>query len=141
MNDLANIWSNLGGKTKAMKYHLYMTKMHPDRVEGWINLGVYYQDSGNLDEALKCYDKAKELVAPLMASIWHNRGNILFGKGRFKEAISNFDDSLKLRPNNVATLYAKADALKKMRDISCRVEQIDTNMLMPILLNKPLTST
>lgn len=43
MNDLANIWSDLGAKDKAMKYHLYLTKMQPDTVEGWINLGVYYQ--------------------------------------------------------------------------------------------------
>ena len=59
LNNLANVLSGHGRAKEALKYLRYTTEMYPDSVEAWINLGNSYEEASDLDEATKCYNKAK----------------------------------------------------------------------------------
>src|ERR1043165_1261521 len=73
LNDLANALTDQGKKEEAIKYLKYVTDIYPEIAESWINLGVIYEESNDLDKAMICYDKAKDLD-PLSPALYHNRG-------------------------------------------------------------------
>jgi len=60
-----------------------------------------------LEEEVSCYSKALELD-PSRAETWHNRGRILKEKKMYNFAIADYNESLRLRPNHIGTLYDKA---------------------------------
>jgi tetratricopeptide (TPR) repeat protein len=47
---------------------------------------------------------------------WYRKGEILFLKDRYDEAIQCFDKSLELDPTNVIVSGNKSDALNKLRE-------------------------
>jgi tetratricopeptide (TPR) repeat protein len=48
---------------------------------------------------------------PTDASAWHNHGSALQRAGQLEDAVSSFEESLKIRPNSVGTLLQYASAL------------------------------
>lgn len=108
LNNLGNAYSEQGDLETAKKHLQYLTRRYPDYVEGWINLGVLYGEEGNkLDQEMKCFKKALELD-PSRPQIWRNIGNIYRTKKMFPEAKPYYEESLRLRPEHVDTLYDKA---------------------------------
>ena len=106
---LINMGSVLNSQRKhgeAVKYLRYVTEISPEYVEGWINLSVAYLGDGNLDEALICCNKALDLD-PSKGIIWNDRGYIFKLQNKIENAISDFDESLRLSPDNMYTLTNK----------------------------------
>lgn len=103
--NLGNAYSTKRDFENAKKHLEYVTRRYPEYVEGWINLGVFYGEEGNkLDQELNCFKEAIKLD-PSRPQIWRNIGNIYRTKRKFEEAKPYYEESLRLRPDHVDTLY------------------------------------
>jgi tetratricopeptide (TPR) repeat protein len=119
LNNLSNILSAQGKEEEALRYLKYTTEIYPDFSAAWINLGVAYENAGDPEKAMKCYNKAKDLD-PSNAALWHNRHNrgLAFRRqNKFREAIQDYEISLRLRPLDVGTLYDKAFAHMSLSEL------------------------
>jgi tetratricopeptide (TPR) repeat protein len=65
------------------------------------------------DKALTISDLAIK-IDPNDSRPWHNKGAVLFGKGKFKEALFEFDMSLRLKKTS-NTLYMKSLCLFELK--------------------------
>ena len=83
-----------------------------------------------MDEALICCNKGLDLD-PSSAVIWNNRGYIFKLQNKFDNAVSDYDESLRLCPGNIHTLTNKLIAhgtLKqwdKVKSTSKKILKID----------------
>lgn len=73
------------------------------------NLSTVYNHEGDQEQEMNCYDRALELDSS-RPQIWHNRGYLYRQKGMFKDAILDYQESLRLRPQHIQTLLYKAIA-------------------------------
>jgi tetratricopeptide (TPR) repeat protein len=105
-----------GKKEDALKYLKYVVTLYPDSVEPIINLGVYYQENGDLDKARDYYNKAKNLHSN-NAALWHNSGRIYYMENNLTEAVSDYIESLRLRPGDIDTLLDKGIAHIKLSEL------------------------
>ncbi len=74
-----------------------VTAKSPGKPRGYLNLGLAYQNRGDLDKALANYNKALSLKAlsypPLV-----NRGSIYAALGQHEKAIRDFTDAISINP-------------------------------------------
>ncbi|MDW0294639.1 MAG: tetratricopeptide repeat protein, partial [Nitrososphaeraceae archaeon] len=82
------------------------TELYPNMVEVWINLSTVYNHEGDQEQEMNGYDRALELDSS-RPQIWHNRGYLYRQKGMFKDAILDYQESLRLRPQHIQTLLYK----------------------------------
>jgi tetratricopeptide (TPR) repeat protein len=66
------------------------------------------------DEALECFNKAKE-INPKFAEAWRNKGRVIRTLGRYK-AILYYDEAIKLDPKNPAAWDNKGNAHYTLSD-------------------------
>ncbi|MYB96169.1 tetratricopeptide repeat protein [Candidatus Poribacteria bacterium] len=82
------------------------------------NRGIDYRKEGELDLAIKDFDKAIELN-PEFAEAYNNRGNAYDNKGDFDKAIVNFNTAIKFKSDfveayvNRGVAYGKRDEFNK----------------------------
>jgi len=77
----------------------YIVHTNPGYPNGYLNLGVALSREGRNEEAMKAYDKARELV-PGWVDAAFNRGNLFYRMGRYEEALTDFDSVLKKEPGD-----------------------------------------
>lgn len=75
----------------------------PDENDLLINLALFYATNNQTDEALEIYKKLLDRQLP-HAPIYRNRGDLLLNVGRQAEAIENYNQALKLEPNDSGVL-------------------------------------
>lgn len=85
----------------------------------WAELELLAND--NAYKALELLNKAFEVGYSEMGYYYKVRGDVLFDKGNYDEAIQNFEKSISFEPN-VATLIMLAQALSKIND--CRATDV-----------------
>lgn len=78
-----------GQSTKAINAFSKATKLNPQRVEGWINLGSTLLDSGRYAKALVVLEKALSMQPDLMLPQLI-LGDVLRELGRWPEAIASY---------------------------------------------------
>ena len=76
--------------------------------------GVALQKSGELEGAVKHYDKAIRLD-PKNAAIYYNRGNAKFDLRQYQEAIAYYDEAIELDPELAAAYYNRANVKFDLR--------------------------
>ena len=84
---------------EAKKCYLKALEFKPDWYAAIVNLGNVYRDLGELEEAVKSYDKAIKLD-PAAADPWLNKGDMLSASSNIeenKEAIECFDKAIELQ--------------------------------------------
>ena len=64
-----------------------------ESIEEWLERGHNQMNSGNYDEAIKCFDQAL-VIDPKNAIAWNNKGASLSNSGKHEEAIKCFDIAL-----------------------------------------------
>ena len=74
-----------------------------------IEEGNAKEESGQLDEALRCYDAVIRL-APDLARAHMNRGNILLARGESEDALTAYQRALDLEPDYAAAHYNSGNA-------------------------------
>ena len=96
----------------------------PHEAETWKNKGNVLSRQGNLDEAIKAYDKALELD-PEYASAWDAKGVSLAQQGKYDEAIQVFDKAIEMKPEYGDAWNNKGCALIMLRKYEEAIKALD----------------
>lgn len=87
--------------------------MNPRHSFALCNLGKALLDSGELREALECFERALS-VAPGLAQAWYNRGNALKDLGRPVEALASYDSALRAQSDLAAAHNNRGSVLRTL---------------------------
>jgi len=97
--------------------------LNPRWADGWVNLGSVHGKRGEIDDALRCFDRAIE-IAPGHAMAHFDRGVALEMQGRPDLALGAYTEAVRLQPqmvqahNNLALLYfAAGDHARAWREV------------------------
>ncbi len=90
-----------------------MNQPEPDTADGWFNLGVQQQTSGDPEGAIASYDRSLELD-PHASAAWSNRGVALADLGRYEEAIATFERVLQIEPTSHWAWNNRGQALAEL---------------------------
>ncbi|MCP3929552.1 MAG: tetratricopeptide repeat protein [Bacteroidetes bacterium] len=77
----------------------HVLKYYPNAVNPWINLGHYYRDTGDFENALAQYTKAIEVKSD-KAITYNSRGKLYFDHGHPNEAIRDLGTGIELDSTN-----------------------------------------
>jgi tetratricopeptide (TPR) repeat protein len=72
----------------------------PDQPERWCQLGVLLRRSGQLEAAIRCYDKALQ-HSPTLADAYFNRANAYAQAQCFDAAVVDYRQTIQLMPDHV----------------------------------------
>ncbi|XP_068652735.1 tetratricopeptide repeat protein SKI3 [Aristolochia californica] len=96
--------------SEAVQSLQHAIRGYPSCSDLWEALGLAYQRLGMFTAALKSYGRAIELENSSVFALVES-GNILLMLGSFKKGAEQFQNALKIVPNNVAAQYGLASAL------------------------------
>jgi tetratricopeptide (TPR) repeat protein len=104
-------------------------KLHPRSAAAWNNRAVARVRLGDLDGALRDYNRAIEL-SPEDAELYFNRGNALVAAGQYPAAIADFDRAVQLTPSYARAIFNRgtAEALAHRPDAARRDWQAAAQM-------------
>ena len=77
-------------------YHLAIT--NPRNAQYWNELGIAHHNQAQLDQAIKCYQKAAK-VDPRYADAQNNIGTVLYERKKFPKAIRAYKRAISIRDN------------------------------------------
>ncbi len=83
-----------------IKFHTIRINREPQNPEAFIGLGNALHDSGNHEQAVKCFKKALELD-PENSLAYHGLGNALLETKDNNAAIAAYQNALRIAPNNI----------------------------------------
>ena len=120
LNDLALTQNELNKPEEAENNYKKAIIVNPNYINSYYNLAALLYSFEKIDEAETYLDKAL-LLSPKGKQLLKLKGQILFQKGNFKEALKNFDlcDSESSRSFSLASLYS----LGRIEDIYQRIDE------------------
>ncbi len=95
-----------------------------DTATSYYNRGVAYQDKGDLDAAIKDYDKAIA-IDPSDAQYFYNRGTAYLDKRDHNWAIRDFDKAIALDPKKTEAYFNRGSAYAQKGNPSRAIEDYD----------------
>jgi tetratricopeptide (TPR) repeat protein len=129
-NDLGRLAYRLGMLTVAEKlFHRYLVQ-RPGAVEGVNNLACCFRDQMR-------YDEAVELLRPMIYAephhvmLWNTLGTVLVEQGHMPEAITFFDEALRLDPDPVKARYNRANACLALGRPAEALTEVDRALSRP----------
>jgi protein O-mannosyl-transferase len=81
-------------------------------VRGYNNLGIFYEQTGKLDLAIKYYQKTAQL-APLFPNAYINLGNVYHKKKQYDLATRYMKRAIELEPDSSLALYNLGNILRE----------------------------
>lgn len=84
-------------------------RLHPRSAAAWNNRAVARVRLGDLDGAMRDYNRAIEL-SPSDAELYFNRGNALVAAGQYAEAVQDFDRAVTLMPTYARAMFNRGTA-------------------------------
>jgi len=106
-----------------------VVKKYPDTVVAHYNLGRFYQQQGQYDEAVAAYGNALRLN-PLLFNVRNNRGTALGQKGEYRQALAEFKEVLRIDPYNIEAGFNLAYAYIILGDCAKGREETRTLLSM-----------
>lgn len=92
----------------AISYYQSAINSKPQRIEGWYNQAIYFQENGYLDRAMDNYDEILK-IDPQSYLAHYNQGYLLLVHAeQFNDAKAKFDLALTYEPNYVDAYYNRA---------------------------------
>jgi Tfp pilus assembly protein PilF len=85
----------------------------PDYYDAWSNLGQIALDQGDLEGAVRYYQKAIQYRRTAPKTV-NNLGTALARLGRYAEAIGYFEESIRLDPDYLSARYNHANVLNEL---------------------------
>lgn len=85
----------------------------PDSVLSLQSRGIAYQKLGQVQEALKDFDRVIDLN-DTRSSTWVLRGSVLADMGRTEEALASIEKGIKLNPNDSTAWFQKGKILEQL---------------------------
>ncbi|MGD1838912.1 MAG: tetratricopeptide repeat protein [Nitrososphaeraceae archaeon] len=104
----------LGKNKEAIDCYQIIVNNNPYDAYTWLNMGNAYGSLEDYDKAEICYNKALTVDPENISAKGYaltNKGNILSNQNKYEEAIKNYDNALKLLPNDPVILLNKAKIL------------------------------
>jgi Flp pilus assembly protein TadD len=89
-NNLGACLAEQGQRTEALAVLCHVVERHPDNAAAWANLGVAAKNLGDLNTALRSFDRALMLEPAHVNARW-NRSLCLLGKGRLAEGWVDYE--------------------------------------------------
>jgi tetratricopeptide (TPR) repeat protein len=89
--------------------------LNPDNDGAYVNRGIAYRRTGDLERALSDYDRAIG-INPAAADAFNNRGNAYRALREFTKALGDYDEAIRLNPkyahayNNRGVIYLEIGA-------------------------------
>ncbi|MFT5619594.1 MAG: pentatricopeptide repeat protein [Arenicella sp.] len=128
VNNKADLINNSGVEAfRARNYALAIREfknaiaVRSNFMEAKLNLASAYIAQKSYDKALEVYNAMqKESESP--AEVWVLKGQVELARGKFKEAISNFDQATKIDESNPQTLHAIGNAYLQSDDLEKAIE-------------------
>lgn len=109
-------YDGLGDKSKAEEYYRKVLRIVPKHIDAANNLAfILSEKQGMTDEALKYAGIARE-QAPKNPHVLDTMGWVLYKKGNYRNALSEFEESLKLNPNNALVCFHYGMALYRNQE-------------------------
>ena len=96
----------------AITHYTNAIELKPDFVNVYNNRGNAYADKGELDNAIKDYNKAIQLIQRPsdLASAHNNRGSAYVDKGELDNAIKDYNKAVQLNPDYAEAYYNRGIA-------------------------------
>ena len=101
----------------AIEAYRRVVQLRPDSPEAQNNLAVALKKNGDLDKALEGFSRALDLREGY-AEAWSNRGWVYLEQEKWREARRDFEQALRLNPQDQGALYGMSRVLKQTRDYS-----------------------
>ncbi len=108
-------------KTDLIRRHLEFLRFYPESVEGHYNLGLAYLQAGELEDALRSFERALEL-RPTLTEALINMGGIYFRQGRIDECIRANERALEIAPDLIQARGNLAFAFLRMQEWDKAIE-------------------
>ncbi|MCG8577810.1 MAG: tetratricopeptide repeat protein [Flavobacteriales bacterium] len=103
------------GSDLALDYFNAALEIYPESIEAWYNIGMYYQNRGQVDDALNTYRELNKIDSTY-ADAYHNQGYIhMIMTEDLDSAIYYFEKATDIDPeyfqafNNLGLCYEKKD--------------------------------
>lgn len=82
-------------------------------------LGILYADTGNISQAVECYEKALALAReihdrPGESSVWLNLGSALFHAAQYQDAVACFEHVIEMAGNDATLKRDRTSALSNI---------------------------
>jgi tetratricopeptide (TPR) repeat protein len=117
LDDKGKSLSVLGRNEEAIKFHDLAIKSDQKNVDSWVYKGIVLQELNRPEEATLCFDQARNIDSEYPIELaWNNKGEALFIKGKYNEAIKYYDEALRINPKKAESWYNKGLALFQLND-------------------------
>jgi len=132
LNNLGNIFQDLGEHQKAKNCYEKAIEISPDYVDAHYNLGNMFKNLGEHQKAKDCYEKAIE-IDPNHVDAHNNLGNIFHKLGENQKAKDCYEKVIEIDPNhvdahnNLGNIFHKLGENQKAKDCYEKVIEIDPN--------------
>jgi tetratricopeptide (TPR) repeat protein len=134
LNNLATVLDELGRREESIEILKKITRIEPDFVGAYVNLGFQYTKLGKYKEAIDFFNKALELEKDEPLAL-NNRGYAKYSMKDYKGALADINKSLSIYPENSYALRNRAlvyiatgDKAKACLDIVAGIELGFTQM-------------
>ena len=103
---------------------------NPDDVNAYLQLGIVFAESGEVEEARKSLEKANELD-PANPSVVNNLGNLYFMDGMYDDARQAYEDTLQIEQDdpyvwlNLSRAYLRLDMKKEAKEAFSEAYRLD----------------
>ncbi|MBN2035162.1 MAG: tetratricopeptide repeat protein [Chitinispirillaceae bacterium] len=85
-------------RDEALAVFNTLTKLKPERIEGWNNAGIVLMTMGRIDEARSAFERVLEIESDNAGALL-NLGNYHAGKGNYPEAAGLFERAIEAKPD------------------------------------------
>ena len=116
---------------EAMECYGKAIEINPNLADAWLAKGLVLRDLGEHDEAVKCFDKAKECYDKNLRKgsknifDWYGKGHALTQLRKYDEAVKCFDKVKEIEPNLAAAWLAKGLVLTQLEKDEEAMEQFN----------------
>ena len=98
-------------------------ELNPRHTATRIARGLARKQAGALGDAVTDFDQAlSEQPAHGLAAVYHGRGGVRVLQNKFVEALADYDEALRLAPDNVCYYISRANARYHKRDVRAMVD-------------------
>jgi len=84
---------------KKIEYHKNVLSLDPYDLDTWEHLGIIYEELGEHEKALVCFEKATE-IAPYDINLLINIGNIYNTKKEYDKALDFYEKAINIAPDH-----------------------------------------
>jgi tetratricopeptide (TPR) repeat protein len=99
LNNIANVYDELGEKNKAISTLKKIIQINPDFVGTYVNLGFCYTEMDSIDLGIKYFNHALT-IEPKDGVIYNNRGYAYYKQKNYSAALKDINHSIELYPTN-----------------------------------------